>query len=417
MRVLVVSANAFSKVLNNGKTLEAMFSEFSPSELAQIFTRPQDSEYTDFIFCSSMYSVSEVDIINKLIFRRKRCGGEVITKDHSYQSGIYNNFKKKSIKHSALVRDSLWGLGLWRNKDLDRWVDKFNPEIVFVVSGGSNYLNSIARHISISKKIPLVTFYTDDYFLYTVPHNLLQKIQRLRMKKFYPQIVDKSQLLFCIGELMAEEYGNYFKKNFIPIMNAVEKKAYKPFIEGIGTKKISYFGGLHLNRWKMISRLGSCLPEDFRIEVYTLSEISEEIKEEFNKNKIIVKDPVSGSELESKMHSSFALLHVESDDEENRRLTRLSVSTKIPEYLMMGRLVIGFGPKEVASMKLIQDNAIGLYIDSSLDNNIIETDLVNYLSDVAKCNQLAKRGHEYAIDKFDKVKNARMFRKYLESLI
>ena len=31
MKILIVSANGFSKILNNGKTLESMFHYFAPS--------------------------------------------------------------------------------------------------------------------------------------------------------------------------------------------------------------------------------------------------------------------------------------------------------------------------------------------------------------------------------------------------
>ena len=63
MKILIVSANGFSKILNNGKTLESMFHYFAPSELCQLITRPQLQIDTE--FCSSIYSVTEIDIIKR----------------------------------------------------------------------------------------------------------------------------------------------------------------------------------------------------------------------------------------------------------------------------------------------------------------------------------------------------------------
>ncbi len=48
MKVLIVSANAFSKIYNNGKTLESIFRDFQPDELSMLYTRPQDYKFTDY---------------------------------------------------------------------------------------------------------------------------------------------------------------------------------------------------------------------------------------------------------------------------------------------------------------------------------------------------------------------------------
>ena len=64
------------------------------------------------------------------------------------------------------------------------------------------------------------------------------------------------------------------------------------------------------------------------------------------------------------MFDADAFLHIESDDESYCSLTKLSVSTKIPEYLISSRLVIGYGPVYLASMKLLKDNNIGIVISN-----------------------------------------------------
>jgi hypothetical protein len=48
MKVLVISHNSFSKSSNNGKTLEALFSEFRRDNIYQLFFN--DSEELDWDF-------------------------------------------------------------------------------------------------------------------------------------------------------------------------------------------------------------------------------------------------------------------------------------------------------------------------------------------------------------------------------
>ena len=69
------------------------------------------------------------------------------------------------------------------------------------------------------------------------------------------------------------------------------------------------------------------------------------------------------------------LVHVESDDPEVLQNTRLSVSTKIPEYLSSGRLVLGFGPLNVASLALLKKYSLGVVVDSSTSEDWIEEQL------------------------------------------
>ncbi|MBD5346011.1 MAG: glycosyltransferase [Bacteroides sp.] len=416
MKTLIVSANAFSKVYNNGKTLEAIFGAFQSCELSQLFTRPQDSKYTDYDFCDNYYVVSEVDIIKKIIGQSKTCGSALFNKETNYKSKIYSTFKKKNIKKLSLIRDLLWGINLWKTKELDNWINQQKPDMVFLVGGGAKYLHSLGRYISTKLDIPLLVFYTDDYLLHPKFNGILGKLHRTIMSSHYKKTINSATACFAIGDLMSKEYGEYFKRKFYPIMNSIRLEEYKAPTINV-PNIISYFGGLHLNRWKMLCRFSESLPEDWELHVYSSSEITNEIQEGFTKTNIKFLGCVHGDKLQEKMQQSQVLLHVESDDSYNRALTYLSVSTKLPEYLMSGRLVLGFGPQEVASMRLLIDNKIGIGIDSSFEKDHIKSILKDILSNDAKIKQIGKEGYDYACQRFDGGKNAKDFRSYIEKIL
>lgn len=416
MKVLIISANAFSKIYNNGKTLEALFRSFKPSELSQLFTRPQDSAYTDYDFCENYYSVSEMDIINKLRGKSKSCGGAVLEKSKHYESQVYKKLKNTKIKHWGLLRDALWKLNLWKTRQLDEWIENQNADIVFLVGGGSGYLHELGYYISTKFSIPLCVFYTDDYLLHPVFNGLIGKLRRVLLIKHYKNIIAHASGCFAIGDMMSQEYGEYFGKDFFSIMNSLPYEDYKEY-DLTRPRILSYFGGLHLNRWRMICRLALCLPKEWELQVYSASEISDEIATNFIESNVKFLGCIQGNDLKDKMKNSTALLHVESDDYYNRALTHLSVSTKIPEYLMSGRLVIGFGPQEVASMRLITDNGIGVGIDSSLGTEQIKNRLNDALSDLSQIISMGRKAHEFAIHKYDGVKNSIHFRRQIENII
>lgn len=105
------------------------------------------------------------------------------------------------------------------------------------------------------------------------------------------------------------------------------------------------------------------------------------------------------------MFDSDILLHVESDDIKYRSFTRLAISTKIPEYLMHSRFVLGYGPAELASMELLTENKIGMCINS--DSTIQEKEQqLEQIMDANFRNEIAYCGYLYATKHFDKKKNA-----------
>ena len=55
-------------------------------------------------------------------------------------------------------------------------------------------------------------------------------------------------------------------------------------------------------------------------------------------------------------------MHVEAFDKKNRKITRLSMSTKISEYVASGAQVLAIGPSDVASMRCLADNRLGLCV-------------------------------------------------------
>ena len=57
------------------------------------------------------------------------------------------------------------------------------------------------------------------------------------------------------------------------------------------------------------------------------------------------------------------LLHVESFDEDDINFFKYSLSTKIPEYLSVGRPIICYGPKNVGTVEYLNNRKLGIVSD------------------------------------------------------
>ena len=416
-KVLVVSNNSFSKTTNNGKTLESIFYSFEKHNISQVYFTDRISP--DFDYCDNYFKISDSEVL-KGIFKGtgivgRIMGKQLFTAGINPSNEIIDDLANFSTKKSFLrfCRDILWATNTWKNAALNNWSLQQKPDFIFFVTGASDFSHKVALYLSELLKVPLVSYFTDDYLIYPLKRNLFDFIQRYRMKKFYQATVERSSLCFAISDLMSEEYTSYFRKTFYPIMNAVDNKKYLKKESGQNEIVINYFGSIHTNRWKMIVRLANILklPErkNLILNVYVTTKPGNNILRFFSDTGVNYKGGVTGDELNRTLMQSDILLHVESDDIYSKSLTRLSVSTKLPEYLISGRPVLGFGPRDVASMKLLIQNNIGVVISPSDDPYTIDNQLEKLLNDSSFRDNLGKIGYEYASVHYDKIRITQEF--------
>ena len=409
IRVLVIASNAFSDINNNGKTLKSIFSSFPKESLFNFYLRPEDNSIGDGNYAASYYAVSEMDIIKSIISFSSNCGGiqhfpsnEPKPNKQATNNKVYSFFKKSSIRNNKLLRRLLWKTKKWNTKELWDWCKSCKPDIVFSLVGGVGPLFDISQEISDRLDIPLAIYFTDDYILHTNDCGSLSYYSHGKNIKAFKEFIDKASKCYCIGDLMCEEYGEFFNKPFSPIMNSVDVIPFSPKVNINKPIIISYFGGLSLGRWEMISRFSDVVKEDATIKVYTTHEITDEIAEVFSKPNIEICGKVVGEELErARMNSDF-LLHVENDKQLYRNRTSLSISTKIPESLIQSRMLIGFGPSEVASMQLIQKHNIGLFISSEISIEHQRDTFLKAISNKTNNREIVENAYKFAREHFDK---------------
>lgn len=419
-KVLVISNNPFSDINNNGKTLKSIFSSFSRESLSQFYIMPQENEKCDPYFASSYYAVSEFDILQKILHPSRRCGGvqSFIKGDDSRVSGNrwYKKLKASPIRNFKPLRSLLWKFRLWNTKEFKQWYHTISPDIVFALVGAPDITYDISIQICKDLSIPLVIYFTDDYLIHPLRKGIFSSFRFKREKAVYERIVNFASMRYCIGKMMCEEYSLFFNCDFSPIMNLADIRPLSEYVTH-DVPIISYFGSMSLNRWKMISRFSNLVGEKGIINIYTGDQLSKCMTNALAKDNVRLCGLVKGELFEEKKRESDILLHVESDEPEQRARTALSISTKIPDYLITGRLVIGFGPTEVASMRLISDNDIGIVLSASDDNNKLSIQLTTLLNDKNKWLEYGQKAYQYAIDNFDKRKTSLAIKNQLMQLV
>ncbi len=418
MKVLVISHNSFSQTHNNGKTLSSLFSAFEKQELCQLYFSPSGS--VDYSRCENYYLIRDIDAL-KSVFSRRRCGSTKVDDIPELPNGIRRSSANWLV---LLLRSLVWRMSSWYRGGLDSWLTKQNPDILFYVGGNSLFSHRIACSLSDELNIPLVSYFTDDYVIFPSP-NFYTKI----LKKCYKRTISRSRKLYVIGKKMAEEYSHYYNREFLPIMNIIDVPRVKPVYKKKDSKlSINYFGGIGWARDKEILRFAMflrdfiepSLSKNVSLGIYTFGVIDGRVRNELLKYNVNIHNGLTGNELQSAMKDSDIFLHVESIEPYYCSLTKLSVSTKIPEYMGLAKPIIAFGPIQLASFGVISEVNSSLVINDSPElikdkkrlNSIIQT-----LNSDEELQHISDENYAYALSHFNRPVVANQFKNDLSNLI
>lgn len=358
-KVLVITGTTFRDDTNNGKTLRTLFSKFNPHELAQIYFSPEVPNCED---CSSYYRVYEKQLIKSffgLFF--KKCGGEVQCDPESKKAQRYNSslVLNKGKTLVLLLREILWDLSHWKNRNLKSWLDKVNPEMIFAFLPGNKKTAKFISWVAKRYGCKVVMLVTDDHYNdYEINPSYIRKLRYRRMQKAIDSISEHSDIILGCSELTAKEYGERFGLSYEAIFTPSAKKFLDmPLKEKVDNPVIfRYFGNVELERWKVLVALGKAIKEyngeeqKAKLEVYTSLENSELINALTIDGACEYKGYVQGEEFYELLQSADVAVHVESFSEQMMKYTRLSVSTKIADYLGAGKCILAIGSDTLASI-------------------------------------------------------------------
>ena len=183
------------------------------------------------------------------------------------------------------------------------------------------------------------------------------------------ETIKRSDLFITISRQMKEVYTELFNKESIVAVNMTESlKDDSMTSENNELITLVYTGGLHFKRYLTLSLLARALKkynenplniQKAMLKIYSGQELSKGVIKWLN---ILGASEYCGSlnpiQLKEILNSCEIPVHVESFDHKSIESTRLSISTKIPEYLSLGKPIIAIGPIHVASMEYLKDSVL-----------------------------------------------------------
>lgn len=419
MNLLIISNRVLSRTDNNGKTLLSLISNVKDTNVSQLYFYGNMPEIEGIRY----FQLSDGDIIKGKIKRSKR-GRAVEPIQLSAPSEIAVNnatINKRYIKRNSLtllVRELLWK-NSWRSLQLEEWLDKQKPDAIFFMAGDCIYAYDICKWIKSKYETRLFAYVTDDYILKRKSENCLDIIHRKGVYRSLKECASNSEVFFTICERMRTVYKHKFDIDSEILFNRCESLLDKQISsqkKNTKEKIFLYAGSLYYGREKILTELSRIIAEINEensgnekaiLHIYSNERPVDEVINKIENSKGgIYKGSLNSEELKVKLNQCDYPVFVESFEDEQVEKTRLSFSTKIPEYLSLNKLIVAIGPENIGSMDSLSKVSLCINDISNLKNTIRQ--LLNGVYDE---QYYAKASFKEYLN----LKNLKGFEEYLES--
>ena len=223
-KVLIVDVNAWREDAA-AHTLLDIFRCWDPNKLALIYT---SSELPYNEHCHKYFQIGESQIIRSVVKPWMKVGREVENTAKSNDAAAMaerersKNVHKRQPKWIRLAREVVWKLGGWKTPALKKFVEDFDPDIVFVPIFPYAYMGRIQEYVNKIAKKPTVCYLADDNYTYESCHNVFDYIQRFWTRQYVGPLARKSNQMFVIVDKEKEDTDSRFGTDSVILTKSID---------------------------------------------------------------------------------------------------------------------------------------------------------------------------------------------------
>lgn len=354
MNILVITKGAWDDRIASGNTLSNFFDGWDDVRFFCLYSRDAEP-YND--ICKEYYSISPLSII-KNFFHPAKIGRRFSYKNHGKPSS--NSVREEKIIGMAKRKRSLFEFGyyllyttnLWRNRTFKKFIADCAPDIVFCFGQSDPLTYKALKYVRNNTKARVVSYYVDD--LYRNHHSVFDIIQKQK-NHYLKGIAQMSDLCYAITQSMCNEYKDLYGKTFQLLHKGCDISPTKTFVNS--PIRLVYAGNLFYHRDRILGKVAKVIEkindgnQKACLDIYSGTPVDDEVLSMLNiagASTLHAARPYE--EIKQMMREADIVLHVESFDEEQMKLVRLSFSTKITDCMQSGAMMLAIGPPSVASI-------------------------------------------------------------------
>lgn len=366
-KVLVVDVNAW-RTDSGANTLRDIFSCWEPDRLAVVYT---SSQLPDSEVCNNYFQISENQVL-KSVFKPTIRVGRMVEKtpenddaDAQEEKERYAKAHRNHSKWMRLAREVVWKLGHWKTKALMKFVQDFEPDIIFVPIFPYAYLGRIQEYIIKLTGKPTVCYLADDNYSYDSCQDLIDYIHRFWVRQFVGPLSRHSSQMFVIVDKEKEDTDLRFGTDSVILTKCIDftgvsyqhKKLNDPL-------KFVYTGGLIIGRDRTLALVADAINEintvagETKATLYIYSQTipDDGIMARINTGASHYCGSVPHQQVKGIQADADVVIFAESIEGKDANIAKLSFSTKITDYLSNGKCVLAIGKDYIAPMDYFKRN-------------------------------------------------------------
>lgn len=362
-RILVLTITPWS-LKGEANTWSSLLKGRSPDCLANVYLRDGHPELLE---CSRNLCISE-QLVVKGLFKRSLVTAkeynEIAESTSSNESTIYSVRRGKlSTGFLRISREIFWRFGRWRTKELDEFIDDFKPDIILHSFDNYVYKNRVAEYIADRSGARIIGYVWDDTFTYKQSKGLLYRLQRSIQRRSHKRLARRVETLFAITPKTKREAEKFFGRECELLSKPlVCDPTPCDYSKAVCPLRMVYTGNLLIGRDRTLRMLSEALNEFNRdgvrltLDVYTQTLLPDKVRNKIESEYCCVHPPISHRDVLEEQRAADILLFIE-DIGGGGRIARLSFSTKITDYLSMGKAILALGNADLAPIEYFSENS------------------------------------------------------------
>jgi glycosyltransferase involved in cell wall biosynthesis len=310
------------------------------------------------------------------------------------------------------VRDELRSLRM--SSPLRAWIRGFAPDVVYSLLGDLPMMSLVGRIID-EFDCPLALHMMDDWPCALYRDGALQTIVRSHMERRLRSLIGRATSLLAISDAMAAEYETRYGRTFLPVHNPVDLERWdalaatyrvapdRPPSECL---RVVYTGRVGTGNTDSILDVAEVVSDmsshgkRISLQVNTPDADASAATRMAACQGVVVTPGGEYRRVPGLMAAADVLLLPLDFDEQSVRLMRLSMPTKVSEYLASGRPVLTYAPRGSAAAEYARTHGWSLVVDER-DPAAIRRALELLIDDDALRKEMGSRARQCAEESHD----------------
>ena len=364
-KILIVGTQPYNKTVQS-RAFDSYFHFHLPENTAQIFS---DGRTPCKGHCGTLYQITDSRLLkarrNKadpgIIFQR-----EELPDSWDKESGKPSFAPKHKPSLIKLIRKWIWKKKLYQTSQLNRWLDEFHPDLVFLSFSRDFFIFDLAFYVADRFSIPIIASTADD-FIFDQGFTLspFTWIYRSKYNRYIKSLLSRRFEFMFESEKIQTRYQTEFSApSFIQYICTELSVSEKPRISD-SIRSVGYFGNLESGRLGAILDVAdavSGIQPQTKIHIYSKDANSSVQKKTNRHPNVVLHEAVPYEEMLLLTEQMDALLIVESTKKRHVRTVRYSLSTKVADCLASGKPILAYGGRDTGAMDFLSENKCALVV-------------------------------------------------------